>query len=87
MAFSAAKWSLKARDNYIGWSEESRIKNLHYVVSNDRFFQNEKVTPLGILDAQCWARDPDDKGKNVRHFQKTPSSAYTAILSLRPPPT
>jgi hypothetical protein len=23
-------------------------------------------TPLGVLDAQCWARDPEDKGKRVR---------------------
>lgn len=26
----------------------------------------EDGTPLGILDAQCWARDPDDKGKRYR---------------------
>jgi len=23
-------------------------------------------TPLGVIDAQCWARDPDDRGKRVR---------------------
>lgn len=23
-------------------------------------------TPLGVLDAQCWARDPDDRGKRER---------------------
>lgn len=27
---------------------------------------SEQGTPLGILDAQCWARDPEDKGKRVR---------------------
>ncbi|MBF8277912.1 MAG: Transposase protein [Candidatus Brocadiaceae bacterium] len=37
MAFSAAKWSLSAREEYIGWSEESRIENLRSVVANDRF--------------------------------------------------
>lgn len=37
MAFSAAKWSLSARDKHIGWGEEARIENLRYVVSNDRF--------------------------------------------------
>jgi hypothetical protein len=26
----------------------------------------EEGTPLGILDAQCWARDPDDAGKAQR---------------------
>jgi hypothetical protein len=27
---------------------------------------NEQGTPLGILDAQCWARDPHDRGKRER---------------------
>jgi len=27
---------------------------------------SEQGTPLGILDAQCWARDPGDKGRRVR---------------------
>jgi hypothetical protein len=26
-------------------------------------------TPLGVLDAQCWARDPEDRGKNERRKQ------------------
>ena len=29
----------------------------------------EKGTPLGVIDAQCWARDPQDKGKRVRRKQ------------------
>ena len=31
----------------------------------------DEGTPLGILDAQCWARDPDDKGKSERR-KETP---------------
>lgn len=34
LAFSSATWAMKARDEYIGWSEESRIRNLRYVVTN-----------------------------------------------------
>jgi len=34
MAFSAAKWSLSARDKHIGWSEESRIENLRILSKN-----------------------------------------------------
>ena len=37
LAFSSATWALKARDEHVGWSEESRIRNLRYVVTNDRF--------------------------------------------------
>jgi hypothetical protein len=37
LAFSSASWALKARDNYIGWTEGARRANLHRVVANDRF--------------------------------------------------
>jgi hypothetical protein len=29
----------------------------------------EEGTPLGVLDAQCWARDPEDRGKRNRRHQ------------------
>lgn len=37
LAFSAAAWRAGDRDNYIGWDEPHRKKNLHLVVSNSRF--------------------------------------------------
>lgn len=37
LSFSAAAWSLKARDEWIGWSGEAREQNLHQVVNNSRF--------------------------------------------------
>jgi hypothetical protein len=37
LAFSSASWALKARDDYIGWTEGARRANLHRLVSNDRF--------------------------------------------------
>jgi len=33
---------------------------------HDTLAFTEEGTPLGILDAQCWARDPEDKGKKYR---------------------
>jgi len=36
MAFSAAAWQLKARDNWIGWSAAARRQNLNRVVANSR---------------------------------------------------
>jgi Domain of unknown function (DUF4338)/Transposase DNA-binding/Transposase Tn5 dimerisation domain len=33
---------------------------------HDTMAFTEDGTPLGILDAQCWARDPDDQGKAAR---------------------
>lgn len=37
LAFSAAAWRLKARDEWIGWSEEARKMHLHQVICNSRF--------------------------------------------------
>ena len=37
LAFGSASFGLKARDEYIGWSEEARRANLARVVGNSRF--------------------------------------------------
>jgi len=37
LSFSSATYKLKARDEYIGWSEKARRENMGYVVSNSRF--------------------------------------------------
>ncbi|MBI4839536.1 MAG: IS4 family transposase [candidate division NC10 bacterium] len=37
LAFSAALWRLKPRDQYIGWTEAARRATLHRVVCNSRF--------------------------------------------------
>lgn len=36
------------------------------LVLHDTLAFTPEGTPLGILDAQCWARDPDDQGKRNR---------------------
>lgn len=37
LAFSAAAWRLQARDQWIGWDEGARQRNLHQVAANSRF--------------------------------------------------
>jgi hypothetical protein len=37
LSFSAAAWRLKARDQWIRWSEEARLNNLAKVIANSRF--------------------------------------------------
>lgn len=37
IAFGAAAWSVKPRDQWIGWDHMTRQRNLHYVVNNVRF--------------------------------------------------
>jgi hypothetical protein len=37
LAFAGASWRVEARDQWIGWSEEQRKRNLRYVVNNTRF--------------------------------------------------
>jgi hypothetical protein len=36
------------------------------LIVHDTLAFSEDGTPLGVLDAQCWARDPDDRGKRER---------------------
>src|SRR5437899_10777460 len=36
------------------------------LILHDTLAFTEEGTPLGILDAQCWARDPQVKGKRKR---------------------
>ena len=36
------------------------------LILHDTLALTEEGTPLGILDAQCWARDPEDRGKRYR---------------------
>lgn len=36
---------------------------------HDTLAFTEEGTPLGVLDAQCWARDPQDRGKRHRRYE------------------
>lgn len=37
IGFGAAAWKVAPRDQFIGWSHQQRIKNLHLIVNNARF--------------------------------------------------
>jgi hypothetical protein len=39
------------------------------LILHDTLAFTQEGTPLGILDAQCWARDPQEKGKKYRRHQ------------------
>lgn len=39
------------------------------LILHDTVAFSEDGTPLGVLDAQCWARDPEDRGKSRRRKQ------------------
>jgi len=36
-SFSAAAWKVKPRDEFIGWTQQQRERNLHLIVNNSRF--------------------------------------------------
>ena len=46
VAFSAAAWRLSDRDNWIGWSDQARRKNLSKVICNSRFLLVPKIPNL-----------------------------------------
>jgi hypothetical protein len=37
LAWASAAWKLKARDQFIGWDESTKKKNLHLIANNTRF--------------------------------------------------
>ena len=37
LGFGAAAWKTAPRDNFIGWTAEQRVRNLHLIVNNARF--------------------------------------------------
>jgi hypothetical protein len=49
---------------------------------HDTLAFTEDGTPLGIVDAQCWARDPEDKGKKYRR-KELPIEQKESVKWLR----
>jgi hypothetical protein len=53
---------------------------------------NAQGTPLGFIDVQCWARDPDDFGKKARRREEPIENkesykwlkSYTAVAAAQP---
>jgi hypothetical protein len=63
LSFAGAAWRVEARDQWIGWSDEQRKRNLYGVVNNTRFviFPWAEVPNLASrLLSQAARRLPDD---------------------------
>ena len=48
LAWSSAPWYIGARDRFIGWSPETRQKNLHLIINNTRFLVDRFIKTLTI---------------------------------------
>ena len=63
LMFGAAAWKVQARDNYIGWDADQRVRNLCYVVNNNRFlilpWVSVKCLASHILSQVCRRVNPD----------------------------
>ena len=63
LAFSAAQWRLKKREEYIGWTEAARRANLDRVVCNSRFLIPPTVQVPNLAShvlSRCLMRLSDD---------------------------
>jgi hypothetical protein len=63
LAFSAAAWQLKARDEWIGWDNAARRKNLNRIIGNSRFLILPQVKVANLASyvlALCAKRLPQD---------------------------
>jgi hypothetical protein len=63
LAWASAAWKVQARDQFIGWDESARRKNLPYVVNNTRFLVLPWVrvkclaSKVLALNLRCLQRD------------------------------
>jgi hypothetical protein len=48
LGFAAAAWKVASRDQFIQWSDEQRLRNLHLVVNNARFLILPWVTSKNL---------------------------------------
>lgn len=63
VGFGAAAWKVAPRDQFIGWSHDQRLKNLHLVVNNARFLILPWVSSKNLASkilALCSKRLPHD---------------------------
>jgi hypothetical protein len=62
-AFSAAAWRVRARDRFIGWTEQARLANLNAVLANSRFLILPQVKVPHLAShvlGLCAKQLPDD---------------------------
>jgi Domain of unknown function (DUF4338)/Transposase DNA-binding/Transposase Tn5 dimerisation domain len=79
LAFSAAAWRVAARDQWIGWSDAARTKNLSQVVCNSRFLLVPRTPNLAShVLARCLKRLPSDWHER---YAITPTLVETYVLS------
>jgi len=52
------------------------------LILHDTLAFSEEGTPLGVLDAQCWARDPQDRGKKY-HRKERPLEQKESMKWIR----
>jgi hypothetical protein len=48
LSFGASAWKLRGRDQFIGWQESERLRNLQLVVNNARFLILPWVQSKGL---------------------------------------
>lgn len=63
LCFSSSAWSIKSRDEYIGWSHSARKHNLNLVISNSRFLIPAFIRVPNLAShvlSLCTERLPED---------------------------
>jgi hypothetical protein len=72
-----------AHPDTIGMGPTNGVKHFSTgLILHDTVAFTEEGTPLGVLDAQCWARDPNEKGK-ARKRKELPIEQKESMKWLR----
>lgn len=87
LSFSSAAWALKARDEYIGWTDAARRANIDRVICNSRFLLAPTIHTLNLASyvlcralariapdwRECYGKEPVlvDTFVDAAHFRGT----------------
>lgn len=72
MGFNSAAWRVQARDDFIGWNDEQRIKNLRLIINNARFL----ILP--------WVKSENLASRLLSVCVKRVADDWESVFSYRP---
>lgn len=79
LGFGASAWQVEDRDHYIGWNDEHRKKNLHFIVNNARFLIVPWVVSKNLASKILSLIAKRIAGDWTKHYNYTPVLLETFV--------
>jgi hypothetical protein len=82
LAWSSAPWYIGVRDRFIGWSPETRQRNLSLIINNTRFLVLPWVAVPHLADNWIYVGDTTGRGKLSKSTTPTLSKKAVYVYPL-----